>query len=344
MSGKFNVKLTADFQENGSLIYQDIGLDLLDNAEGVDYDFFAQHRTEITPDQLTDADSLLALTPLVTAATLQGVERLTMISRFGVGYDSVDVDACTNADVLLTITAGGVNYSVAESVITFMLAISHNLLIKDRLVREGRWDERSAHMGSELRDRTLGIIGLGGIGSTLAGMVGSFRMNPVIAHDPLISEERAQEIGVTLVTLDELMRASDFVSVNCPLLDQTRNLVSDRELGLMKPTAYLINTARGGIVNETALLSALQANQIAGAALDCHETEPVPADYAFAELDNVIMAPHSVAWTNELFRDLGRMACSQAIELANGNVPHGVVNKEVVDRPGFQAKLARYSK
>ena len=189
-----------------------------------------------------------------------------------------------------------------------------------------------------------GIIGLGGIGSTLAGMVGSFRMNPVIAHDPLISEERAQEIGVTLVTLDELMRASDFVSVNCPLLDQTRNLVSDRELGLMKPTAYLINTARGGIVNETALLSALQANQIAGAALDCHETEPVPADYAFAELDNVIMAPHSVAWTNELFRDLGRMACSQAIELANGNVPHGVVNKEVVDRPGFQAKLARYSK
>ncbi|MEE2752356.1 MAG: NAD(P)-dependent oxidoreductase [Candidatus Latescibacterota bacterium] len=344
MNGKFNVKLTADFQQDGSLIYQDIGLDLLDNAEGIDHSFFDQHRTEITPDQLIDADAIIALTPLVTSATLKDIERLTMISRFGVGYDSIDVDACTEANVALTITAGGVNYSVAESVITFMLAISHNLLIKDRLVRERRWNERSAYMGSELRDRTLGIIGLGGIGATLAGMVGSFRMNPVIAYDPLIPEKRAQDIGVTLVTLDELLQSADFVSVNCPLLDQTRNLIKERELKLMKSTAYLINTARGGIVNEAALLAALQTHQIAGAALDCHDTEPVSADYAFAKLDNVIMAPHSVAWTNELFRDLGRMACSQSIELASGKVPHGVVNKEVVNRPGFQAKLARYSK
>lgn len=344
MNSEFQVKLTADFQEDGGLIYQDIGLDLLDEAVGVSYSFFDQHQTEITPGQLEDADSIIALTPLVTAASLEGVDRLTMISRFGVGYDSVDVDACTDADVLLTITAGGVNYSVAESVITFMLAISHNVLIKDKMTREGRWDERSNHMGSELRDRTLGIIGLGGIGATLAGMVGSFRMKPVIAHDPFVSEERAQEIGVTLVALDELMQTADFVSVNCPLTDQTRNLIGTRELALMKPTSYLINTARGGIVNEAALIEVLRDRRIAGAALDCHETEPLPAGHPISELDNVIIAPHSIAWTNELFRDLGRVACSQALELSKGNIPHGAVNTEVVDRPGFQTKLARYGK
>ena len=342
MPNDFNIRLTADFQKDGSLIYQDIGLDLLDEAAGIGYGYFDTHKPEVTPDQLAGVDSIIALTPKVTTASLEGVERLAMISRFGVGYDSIDVEACTNADVALTITAGGVNYSVAESVITFMLAISHNLLLKDRIVREGRWDERSAHMGSELRDRTLGIIGLGGIGAELAGMVGSFRMKPVIAYDPYASPERAQETGVTLVSLDELVQTADFVSVNCPLSDQTRDLIGAHELSLMKATSYLINTARGGIVNEAALLSALQNRQIAGAALDCHDIEPVPEDYPFAALDNVIMAPHAIAWTNELFRDLGRMACRQSIDLAAGRVPHGVVNTEVLDRPGFQAKLKTY--
>ncbi len=342
MANDFEIRLTADFQQDGSLIYQDIGLDLLDAAKGIRYSFFEQHQPEVSPNQLEGVDSIIALTPKVAAASLVNVERLTMISRFGVGYDSIDVDACTDANVLLTITAGGVNYSVAESVITFMLAASHNLLLKDRLVREGRWDERSAHMGSELRDRTLGIVGVGGIGATLAGMVGTFRMNPVIAYDPYVTPERAGEMGVTLVTLDELLQTADFVSINCPLSDQTRDLIGTRELGHMKNTAYLINTARGGIVNETALLSALESRQIAGAALDCHDSEPVPADYPFAELDNVIMAPHAIAWTNELFRDLGRIACRQSIELAKGQIPDGVVNNDVLDRPGFKAKLEKY--
>lgn len=344
MSTDFQVKLTADFvQDDGTLTYQDIGLDLLDKTAGLRYSYFDTHKNEITPDQFIDADAIISLTPKVTKATLAGADRLTMISRFGVGYDSIDVDACTDADVLLTITAGGVNYSVAEAVITFMLAISHNLLIKDRLVRNGGWNERSAHMGSELRERTLGIIGLGGIGATLSGMVSSFRMNPVIAFDPFITESQATELGVKCVSLKELMQTADFVSVNCPLTDQTRDLIGQDELALMKPTAYLINTARGGIVNEAALLNVLREKKIAGAALDCHEIEPVPDNYEMAKLDNVIMAPHAIAWTNELFRDLGRVACQQAIDLSNGKIPIGVVNKAVLDRPRFQAKLARYA-
>ncbi|MDA0711886.1 MAG: NAD(P)-dependent oxidoreductase [bacterium] len=343
MRSEFHVALTADFiQADGTPTYQDIGLALLEGAAGVRHSFFSDHRAEMTPDQVTDADAIIALTPRVTKASLLGVDRLAMISRFGVGYDSIDVDACTQADVLLTITAGGVNYSVAEAVITFMLALSHNLVIKDRLVRTGGWHTRSAHMGSELRGRTLGIIGLGGIGATLSTMVGSFRMNRVIACDPYLSDERATELGVTRVDLDALMQTADFVSINCPLNNQTRDLIGRRELALMKPTAYLINTARGGIVNEAALFDHLRGRKIAGAALDCHEIEPVPDDYAMATLDNVILAPHAIAWTNDLFRDLGTMACQQVIDLSRGILPPGIVNQDVLDRPGFQAKLARF--
>jgi phosphoglycerate dehydrogenase-like enzyme len=339
----FQIGLTADFLDpDGNLTYQDIGLHLIDEADGVERAFFDVHKPEIQSSQVAGFDAVLALTPLVTAATLKESDRLTHIGRFGVGYDSVDVDACTEADVVLTITAGGVNYSVAESVVAFMLALSHKMLIKDWMTREGRWNERSDHMGSELRDRTLGIVGLGGIGATLAEMVSPFRMKELIAFDPFLSEERAAELGVRLVSLEDLMREADFISVNCPLNDATRNLIGATQIGLMKPTAYLINTARGGIVDEAPLIEALKANRIAGAALDCHEQEPLPSGSPIAELDNVIVAPHAVAWSNELFRDLGHIACQQMIDVSHGKIPHGVVNTDVLERPGFQAKLARY--
>ncbi len=339
----FRIGLTGDLLgPDGKLTYQDIGLSLLETADGVEHAFFDRHEPEIQAEQIAGLDAILALTPTVTTATLGGAEQLTHIGRFGVGYDSVDVDACTAADVVLTITAGGVNYSVAESVVAFMLALSHKMLIKDRMTREGRWDDRSDHMGSELRDRTLGIVGLGGIGATLAEMVAPFRMKEIVAFDPYLSEERASEVGVRRVSLDELMREADYVSVNCPLNESTRNLIGEAQIGLMKPTAFLINTARGGIVDETPLIAALKAGRIAGAALDCHETEPLPGGSPIADLDNVIVAPHAICWSNELFRDLGHMACGQMLEISRGKIPHGVVNTEVLDRPGFQAKLARY--
>ena len=333
---------TADFQQDGRLVYQDIGLDLLDGVASIHQDFMDQFHTTITADQMADTNAVVCLSPRVNAESLVGLDQLALIARFGVGYDSVDVDACTEADVLLTITSGAVNHSVAEATVAFMLALSHNLLIKDRITREGRWDERSAHMGSELRDRTLGIIGLGGIGSSLAGKVSGFGMADVIASDPFTSEEQAKAVGVRLVSLEELMEISDFISINCPLNDDTRDLIGAEELARMQPTAYLINTARGGIVNEAALIDALQEQRIAGAALDCHESEPVPADHPMSALDNVILAPHAIAWTNELFRDIGRQTCQQVIDLSRGRVPVGVINSAVLERPGFQAKLEQY--
>jgi phosphoglycerate dehydrogenase-like enzyme len=258
-----------------------------------------------------------------------------------VGYDSVDVAACTAADVVLFITAGAVDHSVAEATVGWMLALTHQVRIKDTLVREGRWDNRSHFMGSELRDRTLGIVGFGGIGRAVLKVLSGFSMNVPLVFDPFVPASVIAESGAKAVSLDELLTQSDFVSLHCPLNEKTRNLIGARELSLMKPTAYLLNTARGGIVEEEALFVSLSERRIAGAALDCFVDEPLTSPPRWRPLDNVLLAPHSIAWTNELFRDIGRSACQGMIDMAEGRRPRGVINPEVFDRLDFQAKWAR---
>jgi phosphoglycerate dehydrogenase-like enzyme len=166
-------------------------------------------------------------------------------------------------------------------------------------------------------------------------------MNPPIAFDPYTDPQSAGRLGVRLVALDELLASADFVSVHCPLTDQTRGLIGARELGLMKPSAYLLNTARGGIVDERALAEVLRGRRIAGAAVDCFAEEPVTRPHPLSEFDNVLLAPHSIAWTDELFRDIGRTVCLGMLDLARRKRPHGVVNPEVFDRHSFQEKWAR---
>lgn len=342
MTSRFRVALTNDFYDaEGRLKYRDIGLNLLESAAGIEVSRFPEHRAEIAPEQLTNANGVIVLSSRVTAASLSKSADLLAIGRFGVGYDSVDVAACTAADVVLFITAGAVDYSVAEATVGWMLALTHHVRVKDRLVREGQWDARSRYMGSELRERTLGLIGFGGIGRSVVKLLSSFGMNTPLVFDPFVSPSVLAESGAKGVSLDELLTQSDFVSLHCPLNEHTRNLLSARELSLMKPTAYLLNTARGGIVDEDALFAALSERRIAGAALDCFVGEPIIAPPRWAELDNVLLAPHSIAWTDELFRDIGRAACQGMLDLSSGRPPRGVVNPEVFERLGFQAKWNR---
>ena len=336
------IYLTADFQdEDGTLKFQDIGLSVLEADERIQFHFFDAHKSEIGSDQLGDAEGVIVLTPSVTRKTLDSASRLLAIGRFGVGYDAVDVQACTDSDVLLYITAGAVDRSVAEATVGWMIALTHHLRTKDILVREGRWDDRSHYMGGELRDRTLGVIGLGGIAKATIDLLGAFGMNQPLAFDPFSTPEAAAEVGVRLVDLPELLAESDFLSIHCPLTDQTRGLLGATELAKMKQGAFLINTARGGIVDEDALYRALEERHIAGAALDCFENEPVTQPHRFRFLPNVLLAPHSIAWTHELFRDIGRAACQGMVDLANGKRPRGCVNPEVFDRPGFHEKWSR---
>jgi phosphoglycerate dehydrogenase-like enzyme len=341
---KFIVTLTADFYDStGASKYQDIGLSVLAEHPQIEHRVFQEHRKQIGADQIGDAQGVIVLTPAVTAESVSKADNLLVLARFGVGYDAVDVGACTATDVLVTITVGAVDRPVAEATIGWMVALSHNLHIKDRLVRTGQWDERSNYMGRELRDRTLGVIGLGGIARKTIELLRGFGMKQPLAFDPLVNEEVATKFGVRLVTLEELLGQADFVSIHCPLTEKTRGLIGARELALMKPDAYLLNTARGGIVDEDALYNALKNRRIAGAALDCFAQEPVTLPHRFGELENVLLAPHSIAWTDEMFRDIGRAACQVMVDLSMGKRARGVLNPDVFDRPSFQKKLKRFS-
>ena len=338
----FQVTLTADFYDDtGTLKYHDIGLELLSSHQGIAVGQFESHRAEIEPEQLVGTNAAIVLSPRVTARSLSASQDLLAIARFGVGFDSVDVAACSAADVALFITSGAVDYSVAEATVGWMLALNHHIRIKDSLVRTGQWDARSRYMGSELRDRTLGVIGFGGIGQSVVQLLSSFRMKPPLVFDPIVSPDRTAAAGAVSASLDELLSQSDFVSLHCPLNEHTRNLLGERELSLMKPTAYLLNTARGGIVDEDALFTALSERRIAGAALDCFSAEPIVAPSRWSGLENVILAPHSIAWTHELFRDIGRSACQAMIDLSQRRCPSGLINKELLTRKSFQDKWHR---
>ncbi|MDE2888191.1 MAG: dehydrogenase [Gemmatimonadota bacterium] len=338
----FRVALTADFYDSeGTCKFRDMGLALFDSHAHIQTSVFEAHRPEIGAEQVADVQGVVVLTPSVTAETVSASEDLLAIGRFGVGYDSVDVGACTEADVVVFITAGAVDRSVAEATVGWMIGLTHHMRVKDRLVRTGAWDARTRFMGSELRDRTFGAVGLGGIARETVRLLGSFEMNRPLAFDPYVDPAVAGKLGVALVSLEELMAASDFVSIHCPLTRETEGLIGRPELSAMKRGAYLINTARGGIVDEDALFDALESGAIAGAALDCFAVEPVTEPQRFGRFDNVLLAPHSVAWTDELFRDIGLSACRSMVDLSLGTRPRGVVNPEVFQRRGFQAKWSR---
>jgi phosphoglycerate dehydrogenase-like enzyme len=259
------------------------------------------------------------------------------VARFGVGYDSVDVAACTEAGIAVAITPDGVRRPVAVSVLTFMLALAGQLMAKDRLTRLGPagWARRGEHMGLGLTGRTLGQLGLGNIGAEVFRLAKPLDMR-FLAHDPFADPETAESLGVALVDIETLFRESDFVSVSVPLSDATRGLVGARLIGLMKPTAYLINTARGPIVDQRALHEALAAGRIAGAGLDVFEAEPTPADEPLLALDNVIVTPHALCWTDECFAGNGAADIRAVLAAKRGETPAHIVNPAALDHPAWR--------
>ena len=252
---QFRVLFSADFRDgNGVLVFPDIGLSLLEGVRGLSYDFQSEYRGEYASDQLGECDVIVSLKPKVTAQSLEGVDRLCAIGRCGVGYDNVDLDACTKRDIAVFITPTAVIRPVAESIVLFVLALSHNLVRKDRLTRQGLWAESSRQMGREPRDRVVGTVGLGNIAREAVRLLSAFGVGRFLAFDPYVTPAQALGLGVEMVGLDELLRASDYVLVNCPLTPKTRHLIGERELGLMGRDSVLINTARGAIVDEEALI------------------------------------------------------------------------------------------
>ncbi len=295
-----------------------------------------------TPEALDRFDAIFWLATKVTAESLRGVERLAMVARWGVGYDMIDVDALTAADVALAITPNGVRRPVAEAILTFIFALLKNLFAQDRLVRSGGWRGNLDRLGRNLTSITLGSVGCGNIARELFRLARPLGFARLIASDPYVRDEDVAGLGVELVELDTLLRESDFVTINTFLNKDTRGLIGDRELRLMKPSAYLINTARGPIVDHAALVSALRERRIAGAGIDVFPVEPPRPDDPLLSLDNVIVTPHALAWTEEIMQDNGREACQAVLALARGEISGAIVNREVLARPGFQRKIERY--
>jgi phosphoglycerate dehydrogenase-like enzyme len=340
---QFRVGVTRDFlNADGALVFGDIGLSTLESLPSMSVEFLPDYGGELPSSIGRDFDALLLLAPRVTANTLSACDRLTIVARFGVGYDNVDVDACTASDVLLTITPDGVRRPVAVSALAMLMALSHRVLAKDRLTRAGRWSEKLDYMGIGLTGRTLGLVGFGNIGQEIARIVASLEMR-LVTHDPYAPPNAAKALGVELLDLDQLLSESDFVCVCCALTADTRHLLNAPRLALMKSTSFLINVSRGSVVDQTALTEVLCQRRIAGAALDVFEQEPIDPTDPLLELDNVLLSPHAICWTDELFRGNGEAACRSIQDVAKGRIPKDVVNRGVIDRPEFKQKMARYS-
>jgi phosphoglycerate dehydrogenase-like enzyme len=295
-----------------------------------------------TPETLDQFDGIFALATHFTAGSLKGVERLAVVARWGVGYDRIDVAALTAADVLLAITPNAVRTPVAESIFTLILALAKNLLIQDRITRQGKWRGDLPRMGWNLRGKVLGSIGCGNIGREMFRLAKPFGFSRLLAYDPYVGPEILEDLGVEAALKETVFEESDFVAVNSLLNEETQGSIGEKDFRRMKPTAYFINTARGPIVRERELIRALQEGWIAGAGLDVFEQEPPPKDHPLFAMDNVVVTPHGLPWTTDLVRDNGVEACDNLLRIARGELPDSIVNREVIERPGFQSKLRRY--
>jgi phosphoglycerate dehydrogenase-like enzyme len=341
----FRVALSGDFRKaDGSPTFPDFDLTPLREAKNVEMAFL-DNASPLKGEQLADFDALILLAHRFDASSVPKSGRLAVVARFGVGYDTVDVPACTANDIALVITPDGVRRPVAVSIITFMLALTGKMMVKDRLARIGGpgFAARGEHMGVGLVGRTLGSLGVGNIGAEMFRMAKPFDMK-FIAHDPYADKAVAAELGIDLVSIEELFRRADVLAVNCPLTPDTHHIVNAGRLALMKPTAYFINTARGPIVDQKALTKVLQEKKIAGAGLDVFEQEPTDPDDPLLKLDNIIAAPHALCWTDQCFAGNGAADVKAVLDIMKGQVPRGVVNRDVLDRPGFKSKLDAFAR
>jgi phosphoglycerate dehydrogenase-like enzyme len=342
MAEKFRIGLSADFRNaDGSPTFRDFDLAPLMQDARVET-VFLESESVLSARQLETIDALILLAHRFDRNSVPKSGRLGVIARFGVGYDTVDVQACTEAGIALVITPESVRRPVAVSIITLMLALTGKLPLKERLTRAGAagFSQRGAHMGVGLVGRTFGSLGVGNIGAEALRLVKPFDMK-LIAHDPFADAALMAQIGVELVDIEELFRRSDILSISCPLSDATKHIVNAQRLALMKPTSYLINTARGPIVDQQALVKVLQERRIAGAGLDVLEQEPPALDDPILALDNVILTPHALCWTDQCFAHQGALDIQAVLEYCDGRVPTGtIVNRAVLDSRAWGERMS----
>lgn len=354
----FVLNFTGDFSDSTGKPVSDLAWDLLDHEPHIRRGFLADQQPtpddptyqdllysmQIKPHHVASSSGIVICRPWVKASAFAaGAASLVAIGRAGIGYDKIDLAACTANDVVVFNSPYGLTHSTASAALFFILGLSKRFFLQERIIREYRWDLQNDALGDDLAGQTVGIIGLGKTGLELARLIAPFSMR-IIAYSPHADPEKAKQFAVTLVgDLDQILGESDYVSLHCRLSEQTRGMLGERELGLMKPTAYLINVARGELVDEDALARFLREKRIAGAGLDVFEAEPLPLASPLLKLDNVILTPHWMASTRQASRATIVPIIQGMVRISRGSLPDDILNQDVLDRPGFKAKLARFT-
>jgi phosphoglycerate dehydrogenase-like enzyme len=275
---------------------------------------------------LPNCEAIVAGGERISASLIEASPKLRVIARTGVGYDAVDVAAATARKIVVTITPGTNHDSVAEQAFALLLGVARRVAINDRIIRAGGWDRTIVR---PLRDATIGLVGLGRIGRAMVPRARAFGMR-VLAHDELLDPAFDAQHGIERRPFEALLAESDVVSLHLPLTDATRNLIDARRIALMKPGAILINTSRGGLVDEQALYRALTSGHLAGAGLDVFQVEPTAADHPLIALPNVVSSPHIAGVDERSMADMAEMAARCIVDLHEGRWPgQCVVNPEL---------------
>ena len=274
------------------------GIKLLKEVKEFQVDIKTDLKPDVLKEIIKDYDALLVRSATkVTKDIIEAAQKLRVIGRAGVGLDNVDLEAATQKGIIVMNTPAGNTISTAEHTFSMILALSRNIAQANASTKKGEW-KRSKFMGVELYGKTLGVVGFGRIGSEVAKRALSFGMK-ILAFDPFLSKEVAESIGVEVVELKDLLQNSDYITVHTPLTDETRHMISTKEFAIMKKGVRIINCARGGIIDEAALVNAIKEGKVIGAAIDVFEKEPISADSELLKLDNVVVTPHLGASTEE---------------------------------------------
>lgn len=313
------------FDEAISLIQEYADVEVFESEEEpVPYD--------LIHDKVREIDGLLCLlTDKVDARIIDAGKRLKVISNYAVGYDNIDVEMATKRGIYVTNTPGVLTETTADLTWAILMAIARRVVEADRYVREGRWIHAwgpKMMLGTDVHSKTLGIIGLGRIGSAMAKRALGFNMK-VIYYDIIRRGDLEKELGLEYKPLDELLSEADYVTLHVPLTKETHHMIGERELSLMKRTAYLINTSRGAVIDERALSKALKEKRIAGAALDVFEKEPIETENPLLELENVVLTPHIGSASVETRKKMAMMAAENLVSVLRGEEPPNLVNPEV---------------
>lgn len=259
-------------------------------------------------------------------------DKTLLITRHGIGYDAIDIKSATEKGTLVTKVAGIVEReAVAENAIALLMDVMRRVREASLRVKDGKWQERASFMGYEIKDKVAGIIGIGNIGSRVAEILKYGFGAKVIAYDPNLSEEEIQKRGAQPVSLEELLQTSDIISLNASLNEKNYHMLSHKEFSMMKKNVFIVNTARGELIDTEALIKALKEEKVAGAGLDVVEGEPIDENHPLLAFDNVIITPHTSAYTYECLRGMGDKVVSDVEKVLRGEIPDGVINKEVLE-------------